>query len=330
MIHIKSPTRVDLAGGTLDMWPLYNFVSGATTINLAIDIWTEVELTALSGTEILIESKDLNLKWKFADVNLFLQTLDPKLSLYQKLISKFKIKQGFSLKTSSQSPIGGGLGGSSSLVVSLLKAFNELTEVGRQEAHKMVQLAHNIEAEILNTPTGTQDYYPAISGGLNFLKYSASGISQKIVDVANTPLEDHFLLVYTGKSHHSGLNNFEVLKSAVEKDLKVMSALKKIKRISEDMKICLENQKWEELPALFRQEFEARIELTPAFSSVEIERLAEISLAAGALAIKICGAGGGGCVLIWVPPANRAKVVAACEAEKFQCLSAKPISPLQY
>lgn len=328
MIHIKSPTRVDLAGGTLDMWPLYNFVSGATTINLAIDIWTEVELENSGSSEIFIESKDLNLKWKFSDLNIFLKTLDPKLALYQKLISKFNITKGFNLKTSSQSPIGGGLGGSSSLVVSLLKAFYEFTEQTRPDAHKMVHLAHNIEAEILNTPTGTQDYYPAISGGLNFLKYSATGIQQKFIDVANTPLEDHFLLVYTGKSHHSGLNNFEVLKSAVQCDMKVMSALKKIKRIAEDMKICLEEKKWSELPSLFRQEFEARLELTPAFSSPEIERLAKISIDAGALAIKICGAGGGGCVLIWVPPAQREKVVKACHDENFQCLSAKPISPL--
>ncbi|MBC7464629.1 MAG: galactokinase [Bdellovibrio sp.] len=328
MIHIKSPTRVDLAGGTLDMWPLYNFVGGATTINLAIDIWTEVELEASGSSEIFIESEDLKLKWKFADVSSFLKTLDPKLSLYQKIISKYEISKGFNLKTSSQSPIGGGLGGSSSLVISMLKAFNEFTEQGHQDAHAMTHLAHNIEAEILNTPTGTQDYYPAISGGMNVIKFTSTGINQKVIDVVGTPLEDHFLLVYTGKTHHSGLNNFEVLKSAVEGDFKVITALKKIKRIAEDMKICLENKNWSELPLLFRQEYEARIELTPAFSSPEIEKLAKISIGSGALAIKICGAGGGGCVLIWVPPAQREKVMKACQDENFQCLSAKPIGPL--
>ncbi|MFZ3229776.1 MAG: galactokinase [Pseudobdellovibrio sp.] len=329
MIHIKSPTRVDLAGGTLDMWPLYNFVSDATTINLAIDIWTEVELESSGSSEIQIESKDLKLKWKFPDLSVFLKTLDPKLALYQKLISKFELTEGFILKTSSQSPIGGGLGGSSSLVISILKAFNQLLGFGRPDIHAMVHLAHNVEAEILNTPTGTQDYYPAISGGMNILKYTATGIKQKIFDLAGTPFEDYFLLVNTGKSHHSGLNNFEVLKSAVQGDFKVLTALKKIKRIAEDMKVALENKKWDELPTLFKQEFDARIELTPAFSSPEIERLAKISIDAGALAIKICGAGGGGCVLIWVAPSNREKVIQACESENFQCLNAKPIGPIK-
>lgn len=324
----KSPTRVDLAGGTLDMWPLFNFVGGATTINLAIDIWTEAELTPNKNSEINIQSKDLNQEWQFADFETFLKALDPKILFYQKILEKFSIPSGFTLKTSSQSPIGGGLGGSSSLVISIIKAFNEWLNIAEKNPAQLVQLAHNIEAEILKTPTGTQDYYPAITGGLGFIEYSAKGIQSAVQSIAGTPFEDHFLLVYTGKSHHSGLNNFEVLKSAVEGDIKVLSALKKIKQIAEELKTAIKQSRWSDLPQLFRQEYEARIQLTPAFSSPEIEKLAKITLAAGALAVKICGAGGGGCVLVWVPPQNRQKVVQACQNEKFQCLNALPVNPM--
>ena len=328
-IHIKSPTRVDLAGGTLDMWPLFNFVGGATTINLAIDIWTEAELTAVPDGSIEIESKDLNQVWKFIDRTAFLAALDPKILFFQKIVEKFELQSGFRLVTSSQSPIGGGLGGSSSLVISILKAFYQMN-AAKFEIQDLVQLAHNIESEILRTPTGTQDYYPAVTGGLSVIEYSAISITQTLHSVAGTLLEDHFLLVYTGKSHHSGLNNFEVLKSAVEGDLKVLSALKKIKEIAENLKLALMQKNWSQLPGLFRQEYDARIELTPAFSSPEIEKLAKISVAAGALAVKICGAGGGGCVLIWVPPAQREKVIQVCQNEKFQCLNARPVNPLNW
>ncbi len=327
-IFKKSPTRVDLAGGTLDMWPLFNFVGGATTINLAIDIWTEVELTPTTSPEINIHSKDLNQEWQFAELTTFQKALDPKILFYQKILSQFSIPSGFTLKTSSQSPIGGGLGGSSSLVISIIKAFNEWLNISEKNPAHLAHLAHNIEAEILKTPTGTQDYYPAITGGLGFINYSANGIQSTVLSTKGTPFEDHFLLVYTGKSHHSGLNNFEVLKSAVEGDFKVLSALKKIKLIADDLKSAIQQSHWSELPQLFRQEFEARIQLTPAFSSPEIEKLAKITLAAGALAVKICGAGGGGCVLVWVPPENRQKVVQACQNEKFQCLNALPVNPL--
>jgi len=334
MITIQSPTRVDLAGGTLDLWPLYNFIGGAMTVNVAIDIWTKVTLNKNSNHLIEIQSHDLKQTWTFENYESFFQALDPKLQLYQSVISKFhqkykdSIESGFALSTQSESPIGGGLGGSSSLVISLMKAFAQLTGHHFASTHDMVHWAHNIEAEILNTPTGTQDYYPAITGGMSYLAYNTFGIEQQVFDPKGSPLYENFLLVYTGRSHHSGLNNFEVLKSAIVQDPKVISALKKIKLIADEMKKVIDQKKWNELPNLFRQEYDARIQLTPAFTSPEIERLHQIGLSNGAEAVKICGAGGGGCVLVWVEPKNRQKVIQACENEKFQCLNARPVSPL--
>lgn len=334
MITIKSPTRVDLAGGTLDLWPLYNFVDSARTVNLAIDIWTKVELIGRLDGSIEIYSLDLKHKWNFENYQQFIETLDPKLHLYQSVINKFYkkksmiVENGFSMTTQSESPIGGGLGGSSSLIISMMKAFSQLTNIKFSSSHEMVHWAHNLEAEILNTPTGTQDYYPAITGGLNYLNYDTFGITQNVVDPKSSPLYDNFLLVYTGRSHHSGLNNFEVLKSAIAQDPKVMSALKKIKLIADDLWAAIESKTWDKLPELFREEYDARIQLTPAFTSPEIERLHQIGLSNGALAVKICGAGGGGCVLVWVSPEHRQKVISACENEKFQCLNARPVSPL--
>ena len=334
MIEIKSPTRVDLSGGTLDMWPLFNFVGSAKTINLAIDIWTTARLLKSSDQTVTIESVDYQKKWNFKTVHDFIAALDPHLNLFQNVIKPFAalypeiLNQGFILTTKSESPIGGGLGGSSSLVVSMLKAFSKLTGHQFSSTHDLVHWAHNIEACVLNTPTGTQDYYPAVTGGLNFIDYNTSGISQTVIDPVNTPFAEKFLLVNTGKSHHSGLNNFEVLKSAVEQDQKVLSALNEIKKISEEMYDVIETKTWQKIPDLFQREYHARIQLTPAFSSPEIERLSEISLKNGAEAVKICGAGGGGCVLVWVKNEYRQKVIDACEKEKFQCLPAKPVSPL--
>lgn len=330
MIKIKSPTRVDLAGGTLDMWPLYNFVGGAKTINIAIDIWTQAELTDRSDIWI-IESLDYQKKWEFNHIEDFFAAMDPKLFLFQKALRPFytkypdKMKKCFHLQTRSESPIGGGLGGSSSLMISILKAFAQWTGHSFKSNHEIVHWAHNIESEILNTPTGTQDYYPAVSGGLNILSYQFSGIEQQTLDIQDTPFEKYFLLVNTGRSHHSGLNNFEVLKSAVEQDSKVLNALKEIAQISREFEVVVKEKNWNLIPALFQREFQARIQLTPAFSSPEIERLADISIHNGADAVKICGAGGGGCVLVWVDPSKRESVVQACEKEKFQCLPTRPV-----
>lgn len=332
-VKFQSPTRVDLAGGTLDMWPLFNFTNNAVTINLAIDIWTTCELQPRSDSQLKIKSLDLNKEWVFADAKSFFNSVDTDIKLYQAVLSAFRteileLKTGFELQTQSQSPIGGGLGGSSSLTISMLKAFVAFLKLPKKTVNEMVHLAHNLEAKLLRTPTGTQDYYPAVTGGLSFIDYTETEISQEVLPLEGTPFADNFLLVYTGRSHHSGLNNFEVLKSAVEGDTSVLEALNEIKNISEELREVIRGRRWNEIPALFKREYNARIRLTPAFSSPEIEKLSEICLAAGAQAVKICGAGGGGCVLVWVSPDFREKVVSACQKEKFQCLNAKPINPL--
>lgn len=332
-IFFKSPTRVDLAGGTLDLWPLYNFVGGATTVNVAIDIWTSCEIKPHLEKSIKITSQDLNKTWSFEDWHKFEATDDKTVVFYKSVFAPFKQKMsnlghGFELSTSSQSPIGGGLGGSSSLVISILKCIHALLKIQLPEATRLVSLAHNIEAEMLRTPTGTQDYFPAVGGGINFIDYSAHQMSLQIKPVSGTPIADYFLLVYTGHSHHSGLNNFEVMKSSVTGDAKVLDALKKIKLIADEMKSCILTGSWDKLPELFRQEFAARIQLTPAFTSPEIEKLNKICLEAGAHAVKICGAGGGGCVLVWVSPEKRQSVIEVCEKENFRCLNAKPVDPL--
>jgi D-glycero-alpha-D-manno-heptose-7-phosphate kinase len=326
-IEIKSPTRVDLAGGTLDLWPLYQFVGGAKTINVAIDIYTYASLQ--DSDQIEWKSFDLNLEKKYLNLKEALQDTDPQVSLFKNIISFLQPKRGFRLETKSESPVGGGLGGSSSLTVSILKAFSIWQNHSYENVHQLVHVAHNLEAQILNTPTGTQDYYPAVTGGLNILNYSARGIEQEILDIQSSPLATHFLLVNTGKSHHSGLNNFEVMKSAVQKEPKCLNALNDLKSISNELELILREKNWQKLPEIFNAEYEARVRLAPAFSSPEIEKLTQLTKKAGAEAVKICGAGGGGCILVWTPPERREKVVEACRSQNFQVMGAKPLSSIK-
>lgn len=327
-IIVKSPTRVDLAGGTLDLWPLYLFINGASTVNVAISIYTVAEINPHNDSTIILESSDLQLKKTYANLTEALADKDPKMVLLQTQLRYWMPAKGFHLKTSSESPVGGGLGGSSSLTISLMKAFSLFCGRPFKDVNHMVQVAHNIEAEILNTPTGTQDYYPAASGGLNILKYDYDGIEQDVLPVESTPLADKFMLVYTGKAHHSGLNNFEVMKDSVMKDPATLQALRDLKAIAVDTEAAIRSQEWDRLGMLFKQEFEARVRLAPEFSSPEISQLAEVSLQNGAEAVKICGAGGGGCVLVWCPREKRDGVAEACRKAGFQVMDAKPVDPL--
>ena len=329
-ILVQSPTRVDLAGGTLDLWPLYNFTGGATTVNLAIDILTTAELQPRTDQKIELISDDLNFRREFSSLAECLKQRDETLRLLQIQLEFWRPKMGFTLRTQSNSPVGGGIGGSSSLTISLLQAFDQMINGANsrfKSTHDLVEVAHNLEAHVLNTPTGTQDYYPAASGGINILTYSAEGIQQEVISIEGSDIEKHFLLVYTGKSHHSGINNFEVLTKAVQRDSQVTEALFAIKQVAEETASHCRSGNYQALPDLFEREYKARVKLAKSFSSPEIEKLREVSLQAGAKAVKICGAGGGGCVLVWVSPDQRKDVVSACERNGFKVLLAKPVPP---
>lgn len=325
-IHVQSPTRVDLAGGTLDMWPLSAFVGDAVTINIAISLWTECELEAHQGIEIV--SEDLKKTWTFADRRALMASPDGQLAFYQGLFASFPALDQIRLVTRSQSPVGGGIGGSSSLLISCMKAVHQHLGQSLPTPVELTLWAHQIEARMLRTPTGTQDYLPAVTGGLSVIRYQDRAMSQEIRSMRGTPFETHFLLVNTGRSHHSGLNNFDVLSRAVHRDETVFQALMKIRDVSSRMEKVLAAGEWDKLPSLFHEELEARLMLTPKFSSPEIERLHDLSQRAGALAMKICGAGGGGCVMIWVDPQHREKVIETCQSAGFQVLNAKPVDPL--
>jgi D-glycero-alpha-D-manno-heptose-7-phosphate kinase len=328
--NVKSPTRVDLAGGTLDLWPLYNFFGGAKTINIAIDVFTYAELEVVTeSNSIEFISEDLKARKFYASYERAIEDRDPEFALFRIVVEYFKPNFGFRLRTRSESPVGGGLGGSSSLLISMLKVFSHALLRPFASVHKIVEVAHNLEAQLLLTPTGTQDYYPAVSGGINCLEYSANGVRQELYDHREKKeIEDRFLLVYTGRSHHSGMNNFEVLQKAVSRDAQTIRALSSLRLVAEEMSAKVRAGLWGDLSELFRREYDSRIQLAPAISSPEIETLHKLTLNAGAEAVKICGAGGGGCVLVWCAPGSKANVAESCKKSGFQILAARPHSVL--
>ena len=326
--QFSSPTRVDLSGGTLDLWPLSMFVWGAKTINVAINIQTHATVEPQSGAEIVWKSLDQSKEFKYSNSITCLEDKNPEALYLRSVVRAYKPKQGFTLTTNSESPIGAGLGGSSSLLVSTIKCLESWLYGKISTPVELALKAANIESELMNALAGTQDYFPAICGGLNVIDYSFKGIEHRSEKIDFSPLKSNFMLVYTGKAHHSGINNFQVLCRAVEKDPITTKSLFELKYISEEMEKAITENRWDYLPELFRREFAARVKLAPAFSSPEIQMLHEICISEGAEAVKICGAGGGGCVMVWVNPEKRERVGSACEKRGFQILPALPVNPM--
>jgi D-glycero-alpha-D-manno-heptose-7-phosphate kinase len=324
-IYERSPTRVDLAGGTLDCWPLYLFLDNPVTVNVAVDIFSHCHLNPRGDKQIELISEDLKQTKIYSDLDVCLRDTAPEFELYRAMLRFYRPTQGVSIRTHSESPVGAGLGGSSSLCISMMKAFNKWLD-RRMRAEDMVRTASHIEAQVLLKPTGTQDYFPPIFGGLNAIHYEVPGPRVEVHPIPQAIFEARFLLVYTGKAHHSGINNWQVIKNWLDGHEGTRQALRDLADVSKRMYQAVMAARWNDLPAIFEDEYKYRTALSEGFSSPEIRKLKEIASSKGALA-KICGAGGGGCVLIWCPDQQIKEVEDMVRKNGFQPLPARPWEP---
>jgi D-glycero-alpha-D-manno-heptose-7-phosphate kinase len=322
-IEAKSPTRVDLAGGTLDLWPLYLFHKECVTVNLAIDIMTRVTLTPRQDQKIILTSQDTKQEQVYNHISEVPEGKNHDLHLLRVHVEFWKPEQGFELVTQSESPVGAGIAASSSLNISLCGAFSTFT--GRKlSTQETVTLAGNLEARVIQTPTGCQDYFPALFGGLNIIELTPLGPERKSLEMDLAEFEKHFILIYTGKPHHSGLNNWQIFKDHIDGNASTFQNFEKLKNVAQKMREACSNKDWRHFGSLFDDEFQARVGISKVFSSEGIEELRRIALKAGAEALKICGAGGGGCVFLWCEPQKRHEVEKMCQESGFQVLRAKP------
>ena len=323
-MKVQSPLRIDLAGGTLDCWPLYILLGKSITLNFSIDIHTAVILEKIEqGIEIVL--KDLKYQKTFKNLNEFLECPDESLALIQRVVSYFQPSFCFSLKTSSQSPLGGGLAASSSLMISTLKAFFKACERERPSDLEFIKLASHLELQLLGYPTGTQDYFPLLKPGFHAIHYHLEGIRSEILDLKAQDFQKQFFLVDTGVPHQSGLNNWHVIKNVIEKNRTTLNALHSLNEVSFEVYETLKKKNFQSLAPLLTKEYESRTQLSSSFSSPRIKELRDLVLKHGGQEVKICGAGGGGCVMVWCPFEQQNKIKEECRKNQFLIIPASPL-----
>src|SRR6266576_62082 len=298
-IIAHAPCRADLAGGTIDLWPLYLFHPGALTLNFAVEILTTCRVSPLKGQRIELCSVDTQREEAFASLNELIASRSHRHVLAAYLVRFFAPEGGLRVETDSQSPAGAGISGSSALMISTTAALARFT--GRDlDQETMRVIAQNVEAQVIRVPTGCQDYYPAIYGGVSAIHLDPDGIRRAAVPVAPEAIEMRFVLVYTGAPRQSGINNWEVFKSHVNGDKHVFRNLEKIAAIARDMHQALLRHDWEDVARLLREEWKLRRTNAPGITTPLIDKLIAVSRKKGGRAAKVCGAGGGGCVLMMV------------------------------
>jgi D-glycero-alpha-D-manno-heptose-7-phosphate kinase len=296
--------RVDLAGSTLDLWPLYLFHPGAVTVNFAVNILTRCQITPGNDASIRFKSIDTAREDHFRDFDEFCRARKIQHDLAAHLVRFFlpagtRNDQGFSLETNSESPAGAGISGSSALMVATVAAFARYTR-RKLDREQIRQIAQNAEAQLIKVPTGCQDYYPALYGGVNAIHLDVDGIHRQAIAVAPEDIESRFVLVYTGAPRHSGINNWEVFKAHINGDKRIFRNFEEIGAIAREMHAALESGSWDEVARLLGEEWKLRRTNAPGITTPLIDKLISAARRKGALAAKVCGAGGGGCFVLFV------------------------------
>lgn len=308
-IESKAPTRVDLAGGTLDIWPLYLFHPGAVTLNAAISRYAQclIETHPVGDERIKLVSLDTSREESFASFAKLEKVKRFRLPLLAEIVKFFKPSGGFTLTTNSEAPAGAGIGGSSAMAVAICAALDRYTGAGKGKVD-WIHISRDAEGIVIRVPTGTQDHYPPAFGGVCAVELTPGGERRIELRVNIDELQRRLVVCYTGKPRQSGINNWEVFKAHIDGKKSVQNNIEKISQIAQKMRVALESANWKETGRLMHDEWMFRRRNLPTISTKTIDRIIDRSRRKGALAGKVCGAGGGGCLVLLIEPDAREKV----------------------
>src|SRR5947207_11833243 len=288
-VTVRAPVRADLAGGTLDLWPLYLFHPGSRTVHVAISFYAESEVCELgdrSGIEVHLTDEQYQQRYE----SLQQLAADPKVALIHRVLEHFHVS-GIRITTRTDAPRGSGLGGSSALTVTLVRALCELTG-NPIEGENLVNLVRDLETRLIGVPAGIQDYYPAVYGGLAALHLNPGTVVRQEIPLPMERLAEHMLLHYTGVAHFSGTNNWEMYKRQIDGKRKVHKGFDRIAQSAMEMEKALTAGDFRAAGDALAREWQNRKALVNGISTPEIDAAIAAATGAGAWAGKVCGAGG--------------------------------------
>jgi D-glycero-alpha-D-manno-heptose-7-phosphate kinase len=328
MMQIKAtvPMRIDLAGGTLDVYPLYIFEGGGLTVNAAINISATATVATRSDARFTIVSAD---QAEFEEIPALAQMdMSRGVTLVKRALAYFWPKMGLDITVSSQAPKGSGIGASSALLMALMHCLNSVTGRGLNK-QQIIDIGANIEAQVIGIPTGKQDYFPPNYGGVCAIWFGIDGWRLESLAANNTLIEQlnqRIIVSYTGIPHSSAATNWAMLKAYIEREGDAVARMREIRAISQAMRDCLARQDMAEFPRLVDAEWKLRRGLAKGVTNNKIDAIMATAAAAGAQASKICGAGGGGCMITVAEPERAQAVRKALAAAGAEVLDARLVA----
>lgn len=312
-VHATAPLRISFVGGGTDFPHWYERYGGAV-LSATIDHHARVSIEPREDSQIRIRSLDLEqlVEYGLGDAPVY----DGVMDLPKAAIERIGVHRGIDVDIASDAPPGSGLGGSSALVTAVVGA---LAAFGRQPLGQsdVARLSYTIEREDLGIAGGWQDQYAAAFGGFNLIEFSAAGVA--VTPVRTTPeivseLQANLLLCYTGKVRTDlGLIDTQI-RLYHEGREETIQGMKQLQAMAYEMRDAVEAGELDALGRMLHEAYESKKRMNPHIAEgTPIERLFEAARGAGAVGGKICGAGGGGYLLLYCRPDRQPAVREALE-----------------
>jgi D-glycero-alpha-D-manno-heptose-7-phosphate kinase len=328
LFRSRGPLRLGLAGGGTDVSP-YSDIYGGYVLNATIDMYAYCTIEPTNDGQIDLYAADLDVHFKCPSVEEI--PIEGALILhkgvYNHIVKNYNNGTPLSLRitTYADSPMGSGLGTSSTLVVTMLKAYQEWLRLSFGE-YDLAHIAFQIERVELGLSGGKQDQFSAAFGGVNFMEFFKENVLINPLKVKNwiiSELESSILLYYMGTSRESAKIIEEQIRGAQEKNAGSIEAMHEVKESALKMKEAILKGDFVLFSRCLREGWESKKRMASTISNPEIEEIYDFVMQNGGEAAKVSGAGGGGFMMIYCDPMKRPKLIEALREKEGKTVTVK-------
>ena len=301
MIISRTPYRISFFGGGTDYPEWYNINGGAvlaTTINKYCHITCRYLPPFFNHRFRIVYSKTE-----------ICQTPDEiQHPVVREALRYLRMSSGLSIQHDGDLPARSGIGSSSSFTVGLLHALYALRGRMLNKQHLAEESIH-LEQERLKETVGSQDQILAAFGGFNHITFHPGGAftirPMTLTREHVRELESHLMLFYTGIERTASDIADSYVRDIRNKEQE-LAPLNKL--VEESISVLNGEQELTAFGELLHEAWQLKRNLSSRVSNAQIDFIYDQAMSAGAIGGKLLGAGGGGFLLLFVPPCDQDKV----------------------
>lgn len=299
----RAPARISFSGGGTDFTEYFSKAKGSG-LSCTLAKYSHAILFPREDKKINIYSNDFEQNVKCKDITYMVY--DGTLDLIKAGINMMKPDFGFDLQIGCDFPPASGLGGSASLLASVVASFNEFgsKKLSRYEIAEFAYEAERIELEIAG---GWQDQYSTVFGGFNFLEFRKENntvLPIRLEDDRLNELQERMMLLPTGKRHQGQkIQNLNTKKNS--RDLNFKATGERLQEIAELLKIAFLRGDYSIIGPLLTETWDLKRKTNPLATNQSLDKIFNTALSSGADGGRLLGTGGGGYFLFFVNPSKK-------------------------